>query len=89
METRRSRRGRNANTALTSAIRTEGGTGSEADLTKWRSEGLGPLVALALATAFVSLDRPDSATIVANCVPLEEPVGGPNVTGSRTTCSTS
>jgi Domain of unknown function (DUF4331) len=28
--------------------------------------------------AFVSPDRPDSVTIVANFVPLEQPAGGPN-----------
>src|SRR2546429_4481838 len=28
--------------------------------------------------AFVSPDRPDNVTIIANYVPLEEPAGGPN-----------
>ena len=28
--------------------------------------------------AFVSPDRPDSVTIIANYIPLEEPAGGPN-----------
>src|SRR3989449_8029393 len=28
--------------------------------------------------AFVSPDRPDTVTIVANYIPLEEPAGGPN-----------
>src|SRR5881296_728188 len=28
--------------------------------------------------AFVSPDRPDTVTIIANYVPLEEPAGGPN-----------
>ncbi len=31
--------------------------------------------------AFVSPDRPDTVTIVANYVPLEEPAGGPNFNG--------
>ena len=28
--------------------------------------------------AFVSPDRPDTVTIIANYIPLEEPAGGPN-----------
>src|SRR2546429_6177010 len=31
--------------------------------------------------AFVSPDRPDTVTIVANYIPLEEPAGGPNFAG--------
>ena len=31
--------------------------------------------------AFVSPDRPDTVTILANYIPLEEPAGGPNFNG--------
>ena len=36
--------------------------------------------------AFVSPDKPDTVTIVANYIPLEEPAGGPNFAASTTTC---
>ena len=38
--------------------------------------------------AFVSPDRPDTVTLIANYIPLEEPAGGPNFTSSATTSST-
>ena len=38
--------------------------------------------------AFVSPDRPDTVTLIANFIPLQLPYGGPNFTSSATTCST-
>ena len=38
--------------------------------------------------AFVSPDRPDTVTLVANYIPLEEPNGGPNFGNFDPTCCT-
>jgi hypothetical protein len=37
--------------------------------------------------AFVSPDRPDTVTLIANYIPFESPASGPNFYFSATTCS--